>query len=743
MRILITLAAILALQACKHPLAIVGEGDIIDVSNSGHGCSLEQFQARDIACTGNEVTGDYVVNYKAEPRPGWRFVRWDGPCSQQSDFQYCRIESDEDWVVWMDDNYPDYELPPSTALFEPIPDGIGFLVGPPVAGVAYVTPTHESVTGPGGRFHYEEGESVRFMLGDTLLGEVIGQAQVTPFDLAGSAVVTGINITWALEDEDDLFHAVTNIAVFLQSLDYDADPENGIEIRPDVAALFQGVSLEMSQHWRAIQTEPRLRHALAQANSEQRFSEAHGIVKPAVALEHLYAALEISPRTVGVTVLKNEDEAGNSEFVENWQYDANGNVTLHYGALGFESWQYDANGNMTRFERRASASIFSIYDEIETRHYDANGNVTRQAIDGDANGVPERVINYQYNEDGNPTRVQVDDHLDSTPTGGFEYWQYDDNGSLTQLIESWYEADGIEGFQSWQYDAYGNETRYEQYTEQIFSRVRHRIESWQYDTNGNVTRAEIDSDANGSPDSIERRQYDADGKLTRYENDDDANGMPDEIETWHYQYDENGNLTHKERFDAVDGTLEELETWQYDADSNVTRYENMTLFECYGVCEGVPPDHRLELWQYHANGTVMLHEVTTTGHFWDLGNLYETGGVQRYHYDASGNLTRFDGGELGDATISTWQYDENNNLTRDEQGGGDDGRPDQIETWQYDFDGNLTRYDWDENGDGTTEEATTYQYEATGWGHFFSDAEMWGHRSPPPLKPRPDPVFSW
>ena len=66
MRVFTTLAVILLLQACKHPLAIVGEGDIVDANNSGHGCTHEQFQAQDTACSENEVSGNYFVNYKAE-----------------------------------------------------------------------------------------------------------------------------------------------------------------------------------------------------------------------------------------------------------------------------------------------------------------------------------------------------------------------------------------------------------------------------------------------------------------------------------------------------------------------------------------------------------------------------------------------------------------------------------------------------------------------------------------------------
>lgn len=139
---IICLTCLIALQACKHPLVIVGEGDIVDANNSGRGCSLEQFRAQDKACIENDVSGDYFVNYKAEPRPGWRFVRWDGPCSPQSDFQHCRLHVSEAGVEWWDETYPNNEIPPSTAVFQPITGETGYLLaGTPVAGVAYETPT--------------------------------------------------------------------------------------------------------------------------------------------------------------------------------------------------------------------------------------------------------------------------------------------------------------------------------------------------------------------------------------------------------------------------------------------------------------------------------------------------------------------------------------------------------------------------------------------------------------------------
>ena len=106
MRIPIALAIFLLLQACKHPLAIVGEGDIVDLNGSGYGCTLEQFKANAKACTENDVTGAYNVNYQARPRAGFQFVQWIGPCSADSVPPQCMINVRADRVAIWDQLFP-------------------------------------------------------------------------------------------------------------------------------------------------------------------------------------------------------------------------------------------------------------------------------------------------------------------------------------------------------------------------------------------------------------------------------------------------------------------------------------------------------------------------------------------------------------------------------------------------------------------------------------------------------------
>ena len=70
MRTLLWLSVLLFLQACKHPLAIEGQGNIIELLLGVRGCTLSEFQTSSPKCTDNQVIGEsYEVSYQAVPRP--------------------------------------------------------------------------------------------------------------------------------------------------------------------------------------------------------------------------------------------------------------------------------------------------------------------------------------------------------------------------------------------------------------------------------------------------------------------------------------------------------------------------------------------------------------------------------------------------------------------------------------------------------------------------------------------------
>ena len=82
-----------------------------------------------------------------------------------------------------------------------------------------------------GRFSYNSGQIVMFSIGDVVLGLAQGQAVMTPVDLISGAV-------------DEMDDGVTNIARFLQTVDWDEDPTNGIQIDESLHTAAMGVTID-------------------------------------------------------------------------------------------------------------------------------------------------------------------------------------------------------------------------------------------------------------------------------------------------------------------------------------------------------------------------------------------------------------------------------------------------------------------------------------------------------------------
>ena len=106
-----------SIAACKHPLSIEGEGDIIELESGARGCSLDEFQAGLSNCTDNDVNDDETAIYRALPRAGWLFSHWQGFCTKDSPDEDCQIVYTRGFANLWDDAYPNTPLPPLTAVF--------------------------------------------------------------------------------------------------------------------------------------------------------------------------------------------------------------------------------------------------------------------------------------------------------------------------------------------------------------------------------------------------------------------------------------------------------------------------------------------------------------------------------------------------------------------------------------------------------------------------------------------------
>ncbi len=103
-----------------------------------------------------------------------------------------------------------------------------------VSGLTYTSGTLVGTTDSNGRFRYRPGQQVMFAVGDLVIGLGPGAPIMTPVDLEGFAT-------------DETNEVVINIARFLQTLDFDQDPDNGIEITEAVQMAASGVNIDFTQ----------------------------------------------------------------------------------------------------------------------------------------------------------------------------------------------------------------------------------------------------------------------------------------------------------------------------------------------------------------------------------------------------------------------------------------------------------------------------------------------------------------
>ena len=175
----------------------------------------------------------------------------------------------------------------------------GYYYDSRVSGIDYKTSLDDEIIRTGvtgedddpGLFLFIEGATVSFSLGTTDLGETAAKERVTPFDLAGVTedAIGGCEVDGTLPD--NAFRIVHNVAVLLQTLDGDGDPENGIEISAEVAALFEDVNLNLDQAWEDFQEDADLLGVLAEANSANLFPQTRALRARVAALVALYRGI--------------------------------------------------------------------------------------------------------------------------------------------------------------------------------------------------------------------------------------------------------------------------------------------------------------------------------------------------------------------------------------------------------------------------------------------------------------------
>lgn len=103
----------------------------------------------------------------------------------------------------------------------------GVFLDSPVQGLHYKTETQSGTTDVDGSFQYMDGEMIMFSMGGIVLGGTMADAVMTPISMVPAAT-------------DETHPMVTNMLRFIQTLDLDNNPENGITLPPNILDELEG-----------------------------------------------------------------------------------------------------------------------------------------------------------------------------------------------------------------------------------------------------------------------------------------------------------------------------------------------------------------------------------------------------------------------------------------------------------------------------------------------------------------------
>ena len=173
----------------------------------------------------------------------------------------------------------------------------GVFVDSIVSGLQYETETQTGNTSSLGIFRYKEGETVKFAVGDIVLGESRGKSKVTPVDLVEGAV-----------DEEN--NTVTNIVRFLLTMDIDGNWSNGIHISTGIRIECEGRNINFEQSTENFEKDVDVVNLFDTLNALRYFTGEtdRSLVSLTSAREHLKKNLGDTPTAYSGTMTVMKDK---------------------------------------------------------------------------------------------------------------------------------------------------------------------------------------------------------------------------------------------------------------------------------------------------------------------------------------------------------------------------------------------------------------------------------------------------
>jgi hypothetical protein len=491
--------------------------------------------------------------------------------------------------------------------------------------------------------YVNNGAEVSFYVGDILLAKTVAHENMTLFNMLNvKAPVKALDVKKSLKDNS--LNKVMNIASFLQTLDKDGDASNGIEIPKELDALTKDVYLDFNASSYTFSHSFALRKLMAEGRKNGIWEADRHIVKPYVALDVLYASLNLKPEIFVVKfnnykshnhAITSIDRNTSNVFdtlgrVESSIRNGNDPRTANDKKLFFYdeyfnkvreevylesnvTIQLDANGN-AYFTYEESNGTFTLH-QIREHSYNVNMDVlTSRAKDVKYGYFPDRNITISYDGYGNLITYERSD-----------YHSYRLNNTEKLCGISEYNSLGLKTLEKFDNNCDG---------------IDNQLTEYIYDVNNKAVITLYDSDANGLIDAnisvafddekrVETMLIYTDGvidskKVYIYDKHNhivyssyERNGIVSYEDNRTYTYSRTGKILSEEVHNK-EGTLSETAINSYDALDNVLVSERKDILNDIVIYKAT--------YTYDSNGYKLTSEV-------DYGTKY----TETFTYDTFGN----------------------------------------------------------------------------------------------------------
>ncbi len=221
----------ISIASINDPVTISGEPT--STINEGDSYSFQ--------CSGNDVDTDDTITYSITNKPD--FLEFDTQtCLLNGSTGYSDSGTYSDITITASDGTTTDTLSFNLSVndvYVPPSESTGYLLDGGVQGVSYSNGSQTRTTGAGGSFLYLSGQEIIFTIGDITLG-TINTSSMNDRQVFVTEIIDSL-------DEGDLRdQRVTHILQFLQTLDSDNDPSNGITIDSATIQALDGLVLDFS-----------------------------------------------------------------------------------------------------------------------------------------------------------------------------------------------------------------------------------------------------------------------------------------------------------------------------------------------------------------------------------------------------------------------------------------------------------------------------------------------------------------